>query len=98
VQVPHHGSRHNVSTSVLDRILGTRKSANDGVFTKSAFVSAGKESTTHPRKMVTNAFNRRGAKPYATKGVPIHHYHDMPNRGWGAATAVEFASQVESWD
>jgi beta-lactamase superfamily II metal-dependent hydrolase len=98
VQVPHHGSRHNVSTSVLNRIVGPRRLTNDGEFSKTAFVSAGKESTTHPRKMVTNAFHRRGARPYATKGVPIHHFHDMSTRGWGAATIVGFSNQVESWD
>jgi beta-lactamase superfamily II metal-dependent hydrolase len=98
VQVPHHGSRHNVSTSVLDRIIGARRLTNDGVFPKIALVSAGKESTTHPRKMVTNAFNRRGARPYATKGMPIHHRRGMPDRGWGAAPALEFSSQVEAWD
>lgn len=98
VQVPHHGSRHNVSTSVLDRIIGARRLTNDNVFPKIALVSAGKESTTHPRKMVTNAFNRRGARPYATKGMLIHHHRGMPDRGWGAAPALEFSSQVEAWD
>jgi beta-lactamase superfamily II metal-dependent hydrolase len=98
VQVPHYGSRHNVSTSTLDRVLGHRKAVNDGAFTKLAFVSAGKESTTHPRKMVTNAFIRRGANAFATKGIKIWHHYGMPERGWGAAPALGFAPQVESWD
>ena len=98
VQVPHHGSRHNVSTSVLDRIVGSRHPTNNGEFSKTAIVSAGKESTTHPRRMVTNAFIRRGANPFATKGTKIWHHHDMPERGWGGASATGFASQVESWE
>lgn len=98
VQVPHHGSRNNVSTSVLDRIVGARKSADDGLLTKTAFVSAGKESTTHPRKMVTNAFIRRGVKTIATKGWTVWHHQGMPQRGWGPAPALGFASEVESWD
>lgn len=98
VQVPHHGSRHNVSTSVLDRILGPRKAANDGEFTKTAFVSAGKDSSTHPRRMVTNAFIRRGANTIATKGWKVWHHHSMPQRGWGAAPTTPFSPQVESWE
>jgi hypothetical protein len=98
IQVPHHGSRHNVCTSVLDRIVGTRKAANDGAFNKTAFVSAGKDSSTHPRKMVTNAFIRRGASICATKGWTIHHGKDMPDRGWGPAPVTGFSSNVEPWE
>lgn len=98
IQVPHHGSRHNVSTSVLDRVVGSRKAANDDQYGKSAFVSAGKESSTHPRKMVTNAFVRRGAKVHATKGTHIWHGRGMPDRGWGPAVAIGFSSQVEPWE
>jgi len=98
VQVPHHGSRHNVSTSVLNRIVGPRRLVNDGTFSKAAYVSAGKESTTHPRKMVINAFIRRGASPVATKGWNIRHSHQMPDRGWGPAPGLSFASQVEPWE
>lgn len=61
-QIPRHGSRNNVSTSVLDRIIGPRKPKDDGKTTKIAFVSASKKSSTHPRKMVVNAFVRRGCK------------------------------------
>lgn len=99
IQVPHHGSRHNVSTSVLDRIVGPRKAANDGYTNVTAFVSAGKDSTTHPRKMVVNAFIRRGAKVIATQGSTKCHYHNMPDRdGWSAATPLEFFDKVEAWD
>ncbi|WP_130231223.1 MULTISPECIES: hypothetical protein [unclassified Bradyrhizobium] len=30
-QVPHHGGRHNVTTELLDAILGQRKAAQEGV-------------------------------------------------------------------
>jgi beta-lactamase superfamily II metal-dependent hydrolase len=98
-QVPHHGSRNNVSSSVLDRLLGARKSENDGDYTKTAFVSAGKQSTTHPRKMVVNAFARRGAKVFATKGQTKRHHRNMPPReGWEPAEAEKFSNQVEVWN
>lgn len=99
IQVPHHGSRHNVSSSVLDRILGPRLPAMPNTYEKVAFVSAGKNSTTHPRKMVVNAFYRRGAKVIATQGKPTRYYRGMPDReGWGPATSLDFFNQVESWD
>ncbi len=99
IQVPHHGSRHNVSSSVLGRILGPRLPVKPEKYEKVALVSAGKDSTTHPRKMVVNAFQRRGAKVVATQGMPTRHYRGMPEReGWKAATPLEFFNQVEAWD
>jgi beta-lactamase superfamily II metal-dependent hydrolase len=61
VQMPHHGSRNNVSPGVLDRILGPRLS-DPGQFSKNAFVSVGAGSSTHPRKAVVNAFYTAGRK------------------------------------
>lgn len=99
VQVPHHGSRNNVSPSTLDRILGAKKPADDGIYSKTAFVSAGKDSTSHPRRMVVNAFLRRGAQVIATKGQAKCHYRNMSARaGWVNATPLTFSNQVESWE
>jgi len=98
IQVPHHGSRHNVSSSVLDRILGPRLPNKPTTYEKFAIVSVGKDSTTHPRKMVVNAFLRRGANVYATQGKTLHYSKGMPDRGWVAATPLEFSNQVEAWD
>lgn len=97
-QIPHHGSRNNVSTSVLDRILGPRKAFDDGIKSYSACVSVAKESTTHPRKAVTNAFIRRGSHVIETRGVPICHSHNMDSRGWSPASTIPFSNEVESWD
>lgn len=96
VQVPHHGSRHNVSPSSLDRWLGPRlpKRESRGTF---AYASVGKESTTHPRKNVVNAFMRRGAKVYRTKGNSLCHFRGTPPRqDWKSATALEFSERVEA--
>jgi len=95
VQVPHHGSRNNVSPSVLNRLIGP-KIAQGTAATKTAFVSASKDSEVHPRKVVTNAFLRRGADVHQTKGQSKRHSHNMPDRdGWSASTPVPFHSQVE---
>jgi beta-lactamase superfamily II metal-dependent hydrolase len=99
IQIPHHGSRRNVSTTVLDRIVGPRKAADDGVRAKAAYVSAGKESTTHPRKAVVNAFIRRGAWVVATQGQIKWYYYKMPQRqGWVPVTPLVFSEQVDAWD
>jgi beta-lactamase superfamily II metal-dependent hydrolase len=89
-QIPHHGGRHNVSTSVLDRLVGPQLPVTPALFEKTAFVSASAKSD-YPRRMVTNAFLRRGAKVLTTKGWTIHHRRGMPNRGWDPAEQLEFS-------
>ena len=51
-QVPHHGSRRNVSTEILDRLLGQRLwfPVVDSRF--SAVISAAKDDSQHPRRTV----------------------------------------------
>jgi len=95
IQVPHHGSRRNVSPDVLDRLLGDKGQSEN----KTAFISAGKDSTVHPKKIAVNAFIRRGCKVYATQGSSIYHHHNMPDRdGWGNITPLEFSKEVENYD
>jgi beta-lactamase superfamily II metal-dependent hydrolase len=99
IQVPHHGSRHNVSTSTLNRLVGPKLVHPTGVSSKVAYVSAGAESKTHPRRMVTNAFIRRGARVIATRGEAKRYYRGMQARaGWGPATPMTFSNQVEGWE
>lgn len=98
-QVPHHGSRNNVSPSVLDRLIGPKTYSPVSDARLMAFVSAAKDSEMHPRKMVVNGFLRRGASVMATKGQSIYHYHNMGARnGWETLTSLPFSGEVESWD
>lgn len=92
IQIPHHGSRNNVAPSILDKILGKKgQSVN-----KVAFVSAGKDSTTHPRKVVTNAFIRRGCDVVVTQAQSISQPHDMPSKhGWVSVVPLSLSSEVE---
>jgi len=64
VQIPHHGSRRNVTPTVLNRWLGPYPADYQG----SAIASVGKNADIYPRKKVANAFTRRGYKVYATHG------------------------------
>ena len=96
IQVPHHGSRRNGSPTSLDRWLGPRLSEGKSSGTV-AYASVAKESMTHPRKQVVNAFMRRGAKVYSTKGISIRHQHGMRRReGWEPVKPLEFSERVEA--
>lgn len=48
IQVPHHGSRRNVSSQVLDHLIGEIETNKEKSI--SAFVSAGKNDSSHPRQ------------------------------------------------
>lgn len=95
VQVPHHGSRHNVSPSVLNRLIGPIVDEGETINT-TAIASAAEKSETHPRRVVLNAFRRRGVKVSATNGSAKRHSLNMPDRaGWVAVTPYEFLPEVE---
>lgn len=99
VQVPHHGSRSNVTPTVLDRLLGP-KLATGTPAKRMAVVSAPKDDEKHPRKMVINAFKRRGAPVHKTQGVYFRHYSPaMPQRP-NESPAIPFGwfDKVESYD
>ena len=94
VQVPHHGSRHNVTPSVLDMWLGPRQPQGTAVGT--AFCSVGSNKADYPRGQVTNAFMRRGFKVYSTRTKWISHSGGGGHSGAVPAVAEEFANEVES--
>lgn len=99
VQIPHHGGRHNVSTTALDRILGER--LPDGTPpTRQAIASVGKACETHPRPVVVNAFIRRGYTVAKTKGTGVLYRINAPERpGWNKPIpSLSFANKVEAWE
>lgn len=99
VQVPHHGSRRNVGPTILNRILGPKLASNDPrVDQKSAIASvAVKGAPKHPAKKVLNAFKRRGAKCFETKGTEFcWRSPGAPSRpGYGSASALPFYPEVD---
>ncbi|SMC09499.1 ComEC/Rec2 family competence protein [Nitratiruptor tergarcus] len=93
IQIPHHGSRNNVNPDILDKLLGKK---GQKIQNKIAFVSVSKNSKTHPRQSVVNAFIRRGCKVIATKGSTKQHYKSMPERkGWTRAKPLQFKECFE---
>lgn len=98
IQVPHHGSRHNVSTKLLDRWLGpclrSRPEEDPSQFT--AIVSATEADEDHPRKTVIRAFIHRGGKVFTTERSSIRTGHNAPHReGWVTAEAVLYPVEEE---
>ena len=99
MQIPHHGSRRNVSTAALDRLIGPRKGFTGLPPDRVAYASAGKDSKSHPRQAVMNAFWRRGFQPFATRGTALSYSYQMPPRpGWGPVAPIGFSERVETWD
>ncbi len=96
-QVPHHGSRRNVSTEVLDRWLGTRLSSKPaaGQETFSAIISAAKKDESHPRKAVVRAMIHRGARVVSTQTGNIQVRCNAPDRGWGDAAPMPYPEEQE---
>ena len=95
IQVPHHGSKHNVGPTILDRIIGPKIDSDAPRMV--AYVSAAKEGAPkHPSTQVANAFLRRGAHVYATQGVALCHRENSPLRqGWISATRLPFYPEVD---
>lgn len=96
IQVPHHGSRRNISTEILDRWLGSRldSQSEDNMFT--AIVSAAEKDKDHPRKSVIRGFIHRGAKVITTEGKSIRTGHNAPHRdGWGPVNGLPYPDEQE---
>ncbi|WP_193605257.1 ComEC/Rec2 family competence protein [Nocardioides dongkuii] len=93
--VPHHGSRHNLTPQLLDRLIGTVTDDRRGW----AVASVGKEAHDHPRAEVANAFKRRGYPVCCTRGVNLWwRSEDAPLR-WdynGAVTPLDWLDETDA--
>jgi beta-lactamase superfamily II metal-dependent hydrolase len=93
LQIPHHGSKHNIGPTILNKIIGEKLPKAEVL--RTAFVSAPKKGEPkHPSRKVVNAFIRRGAKVFATQGNKISHFNDAPDRGWIKAEPLPFHDKV----
>lgn len=100
VQIPHHGSRRNVSSEVLDRWLGPKLPSMPiaGTETFTAIVSAAEEDEHHPRKAVLRAFAHRGASILSTDdgmGTKCVGINRPWRQGWVTATPVSYPIENE---
>jgi beta-lactamase superfamily II metal-dependent hydrolase len=86
LDVPHHGSRRNLSKGILEYIH-----AEYGI------ISCAANSEKHPSSIVTNSLLRRGITPYSTKRSKItwHNQLIQQRQGYNSATPIPFSNQVE---
>jgi len=96
-QVPHHGSRRNVSTEILDRWLGSPLPVKPqpGQETFTAVISSAKTDEDHPRKAVVRAFIHRGAIVVTTEGKTICLNQNRPRTGWVPAPIEDYPDEQE---
>lgn len=99
-QVPHHGSRRNLSTKILNRWLGEvlpeSQKPEEGTGSFTAIISASKDDEDHPRKAVVRACIHRGAKVVSTEGKTIQSHCNAPPRdGWTATTPLDYPEEQE---
>jgi beta-lactamase superfamily II metal-dependent hydrolase len=93
IQIPHQGSRRNVTPAVLNAWLGEPNGGSQ--YRGNALVMVGKNKTEHPRKKVKNAFIRRGYRVYVTRSTSwMHMPYGYDLRG-KPMTAESFSYDVE---
>ncbi|NII09463.1 competence protein ComEC [Oleiagrimonas sp. C23AA] len=95
VQVPHHGGRHNVSTEILDKLLGPRLPAIPEKTIFSAVCSSAKADEDHPRDVVKRAFMHRGAHWAATEGRDLNFSVGIEREGWSPVPQAEYPTEME---
>lgn len=92
LQVPHQGSRRNVTPAVLDAWLGARLGTS---FQRGhAYCTVGKNKTDHPRKKVANAFARRGYPVTVGRESVVCFSEDL-RHGWSKMAPLPFFDFVE---
>ncbi|MDY0904305.1 ComEC/Rec2 family competence protein [Pedobacter sp. CFBP9032] len=85
LQIPHHGSRHNLSQGILNEIHAPT----------SIISCAAGGAPKHPSPVVINALKRRDIKPFLTQGNGFYWHHNVLIRaGWGPATPAAFTNYV----
>ena len=97
-QVPHHGSRRNLSSDLLDAWLGPKLPSKPEKGTEKfyAIISAAKDDDEHPRKAVVRALIHRGARVDDTKKAGLCISSNSPVRiGWSAAVPLEYPEDQE---
>lgn len=94
VQIPHHGSRHNVTPAVLDRWLGPIKT--QGTIVGTAYCSIGANKPDYPRGQVKNAFIRRGYAVFANRDRMISHSFGKGHPGLTPISPDSFDTKVEA--
>ena len=81
--VPHHGSRHNLTPELLSRLLGGKGQIDMGI----AVASVGAQAVDHPRPELANALRRRGYPVHVTRGRNLLWSSDDAPTRWNYNTS-----------
>ncbi|MER9561062.1 hypothetical protein [Mesorhizobium sp. M0571] len=93
IQIPHQGSRRNVTPAVLNAWLGEPNGGN--ARRGAALLMVGRNKTEHPRNKVKNAFIRRGYPVFLGRSTTwMHMPYGYDLRG-SAMTPETFSYDVE---
>ena len=99
MQIPHHGSRHNLNTKTLNNLLGEKISEGGGENRGSAIASVAKKASNYPKKAVANAFITRGYSCSSTAKSLVCHPRNMPDRdGYVSLKPIQYSRMVEAVD
>ena len=77
-QVPHHGGRHNVSTEILDQLVGPGWTACQTNIPGMPYAAPLRRMRDHPRKSVIRAVLHRGGHWAATESKNIRIGRVLP--------------------
>lgn len=94
-QVPHHGGRHNVSTDILDKLLGPRLAHKPTNYTWNALCSSAKADEDHPRKSVIRAILHRGGHFAMTEGKHIGVINGITRHNWSSLPQIDYPEEQE---
>lgn len=94
-QVPHHGGRHNVSTELLDKLLGERLPSLPNPTLFNAVCSSAKKDEAHPRDSVKRAMMHRGAHFAATEGRHLCWSVGVNREGWSPVPQTDYPQEQE---
>ena len=96
IQIPHHGSKHNVGPAILNEIVGEIVGRDELRENLCAVVSCAEDAPKHPSQRVINAFIRRGVKCFDTikRGTLYFHSSDVDRDGYSSSTPLKFDSDV----
>ena len=97
-QVPHHGSRRNLSSDVLDTWLGVKLSGPVKSPIPRAIISANQKDKDHPKKAVVRALIHRGRRVIQTDGIlqlRTTGAPDRPSSDWTSVTPLEYPAEQE---
>ena len=94
-QAPHHGSRRNLSSDLLDFWLGPKLQGKTEIPNSHAIISANTNDPEHPKKAVIRALIHRGRRVVQTNGILHVFSREAPTRNWSPAVPLAYPSVQE---